>query len=159
MDETKEKIKVLECKATDNVYMHKDFHGVLCYGIKYVDEKYGPEATKEYLQQVGETVYAPLTDALQKDGLSALEKHWKDVFTKEEGKFSISYEDDTLVLTVDECPAVAHLKKTNCFHTDRFCESTVVVNETVCHRAGYKCSCEYERGIGKCVQKFWKDKE
>ncbi len=32
-----EKIKVLDCKASDNEYLHKDFHGALCYAIKYLD--------------------------------------------------------------------------------------------------------------------------
>ena len=159
MGESKENGKVLECKASDNEYLHKDFHSGLCYAIRYVDDHFGPEATREYLQQVGETFYAPLTEALRAEGLPALEKHWRAVFTKEQGSFSLAYEGDALVLTVDECPAVAHLHKIECFYTERFCESTVLVNETVCRRAGYRCSCAYQPGQGKCVQKFWKDTE
>ena len=29
-----EKIKVLDCQASDNEYLHKDFHGAMCYGMK-----------------------------------------------------------------------------------------------------------------------------
>ena len=153
------KKQVLDCKASDHEYLHKDFHGALCYSIRYLDEHYGQDATREYLQQVGRTYFAPLTEALKKGGLSALEKHWRDVFGQEGGKFSLDYQDGKLILEVQECPAVAHLLKKGQLFTDRFCETTVVVNETICQQAGYRCSCEYEPGQGKCVQRFWPGEE
>lgn len=148
-------MKVLDCKSSDNKYLHKDFHGSLCYAIKYLDETYGEQVTEDYLKQVAKTYYAPLTDRLKKEGLSALEKHWKEIFGVEGGKFSIEYKSQKLVLTVDECPAIAHMKRKGLLFTQRYCQTTVVVNETICAEAGYRCSCEYEPGAGKCVQKFW----
>jgi hypothetical protein len=159
MNETNKALRVLDCKTTDHTYLHKDFHGALCYGIKYLDDNYGHEATRDYLRQVGRTYYAPLSERLKKEGLAALESHFKDVFTKEGGKFSMEYEDGALVLTVQECPAIAHLKQINQLFTPRYCETTVVVNETVCGEAGYMCSTKYEPGEGKCIQRFWKVKE
>ncbi len=155
MAEDKNK-KVLECKASDNFYLHKDFHGALCYSIKYLEDKFGPEAVKEFLQQVGETYFAPLSEKLKQDGLAAIEKHFTEVMNLEQGEYTFSYEGEKLVLKVNKCPAVAHLKKIDFFFTDSFCESTAVVNDTICRNAGYRCSCEYEKGRGKCVQKFWK---
>ena len=152
-------IKVLDCYAGDNEYLHRDFHGALCYTIKYLDDKFGHDATAEYLRQVGRTYFAPLSEKLKTDGLAALEDHWRNIFGTEGGKWSLDYDGDTLVLTVDECPAVAHIKATGHLYTDRFCVSTVIVNETICVDAGYKCSCQYEPGVGKCVQKFWKETE
>lgn len=159
MTDNIDEIKVLDCKASDNKYLHKDFHGAFCYSIKYLDDNYGQDATKEYLEQVGRTCFAPLAVQLKEEGLQALQRHWRKIFTEEGGRFKMDYEDQTLVLTVDQCPAIAHLKKINQMFTERYCESTVIVNETICSEAGYCCSCEYEPGKGKCVQKFWKDKE
>ncbi len=159
MLDSHEGLRILDCKATDHEYLHKDFHGALCYGIKYLDDHLGPEATAEFLRQVGRSYYTPLSRQLKDEGLSALERHWRDVFTKEGGKFSLEFKDGVLTLTVHECPAIAHLKKINRLSTPRFCETTVVVNETICGEAGYKCSCQYEPGEGRCVQKFWKAKE
>ena len=159
MTDSNKGLKVMDRKAADNEYLHKDFHGGLCYGIKYLDENFGQDATTEYLQQVGLTFFKPLSEALKEQGLAALEKHWNDIFTKEDGKFSMKYENDTLVLTVEQCPAVAHLKSKNLFCTERFCQTTAVVNEKICRQAGYQSSCEYEPGKGRCVQKFWKTKE
>ena len=154
---TRQDIKVIDRKASDNEYMHKDFHGALCYAIKYLDDNYGHDATKEYLQQVARTYFVPLTEDLEAHGLKALEKHWQDIFSKEGGKCNISYEDNKLVLEVTQCPAIAHLKENNMLYTDRHCMTTAVVNETLCQDAGYACSCEYEPGEGKCIQRFWKE--
>lgn len=159
MPESKEGLKILECKASDHEYLHKDFHGALCYAIRYLDENYGLEATTEYLRQVGRSYYAPLSQQLRNEGLAGLERHWNTVFTKEGGKFTLSCEGGVLVLTVHECPAIAHLKKIDQLFTDRYCQTTVVVNDTISRDAGYCCSTEYEPGAGKCVQRFWKAKE
>jgi len=156
MNTSSDKIKVLDCSAGDNEYLHKDFHGALCYIIKYLDEVYGAETLEEYLEQLAKSYYSPLIEKLKEKALPALENHWKDIFTREGGKFSLHYENNTLVLNVDECPAIAHLKKTGQFFTHRYCQTTVVVNKTICHEAGYDCTCQYEPGRGRCVQKFWK---
>jgi hypothetical protein len=151
------KVKVIDCKQSDNEYLHKDFHGALCYAIKYLDDKFGEKATEEYLIQVGNTYFKLLADKLKKEGLSALESHWRHIFQKEQGQFKMYYDNDKLILEVSECPAIAHLKKRDIFYTERYCQTTVVVNRTLCQQAGYQCSCEYESGKGKCIQKFWKD--
>ena len=157
MDNSNKNLKVLDCKVSDNAYLHKDFHGALCYSIKYLDENYSPDATKQYLQQVAKTCFAPLTKQLKKEGLTALEKHLQEIFDAEDGDFNLSFQGKTLVLTVRKCPAITHLKKTNQLFTDRYCQTSVTVNETICAEAGFRCSCEYQGGKGRCVQKFWKD--
>lgn len=148
--------KILDCKQSENEYLHMDFHGALCYAIKYLDDNFGEQATEEYLAQVGKTYFKPLSESLKKYGLTALETHWQSLFQKEGGEIKMYYQDDQLVLEVDQCPAVAHLKKIGMFFTERYCQSTVVVNRTICREAGYRCSCEYQSGEGKCMQKFWR---
>ncbi len=101
-----DKIKVIDCKQSDNEYLHKDFHGALCYAIKYLDDNFGEKATEDYLAQVGSTYFKPLAKELQKDGLQALEKHWRHIFEKEQGEFRIYYDGSALVLEVNKCPAI-----------------------------------------------------
>jgi len=149
-------IKVLDRRASDSEYLHKDFHGAMCYAVKYLDEKCGPDATRAYLRQVGRTFFAPLSERLARDGLRALAEHWRKVFALEGGEIELSHDGGVLVLTVRKCPAVAHLKAIGKLYTERFCETTVAVNEAICERAGYACSCRYEPGAGRCVQRFWK---
>lgn len=149
--------KVLDCKASDHEYLHRDFHGAFCYGIKHLDDTYGPEALTEYLTRFGRVYFKDLIDDLRTQGLSALEKHWRDLFALEGGRTELRYDGDVLVLEVKECPAVTHMTQRGVFFTDRFCESTVVLNEVICHSAGYQCSCDYEPGQGRCAQRFWKE--
>ena len=149
--------KVIDCRASDHQYLHKDFHGALCYGIKYITETFGPQAVTAYLQQVARTFYAPLIEQLKQRGLPALQEHWKQIFTAEGGDFELTCDESTLVLTVNRCPAVCHIKENGQLYTEKFCETTVVVNETICADAGYRCSCDYQPGQGACVQKFWKE--
>jgi len=155
----KNNIRILERNSSDNEYLHKDFHGALCYGIKYLDQTYGQDATAEYLQQVGRETFSPLIVALKKEGLIALERHFKHIFEIEDGQAEFKREDNCLVINVSKCPAIAHLKSTGQLFTDRYCETTVNVNLAICSAAGYQCSCEYKPGIGKCVQKFWKKED
>jgi hypothetical protein len=150
------KIKILDQNTTDNEYLHKDFHGALCFAIKYLDDNFGAESTVEYLKQVGNTYFAPLSTKLKSVGLSALSDHFKNIFEKENGQFTIACENEILTIEVHKCPAITHLKKTNHLFTERYCETTVVVNDTICSNAGFSCSCVYEPGQGKCIQKFWK---
>jgi hypothetical protein len=154
---SKNKYMVLERNSSDNEYLHKDFHGALCYSIKYLDETYGQEATSGYLLQVGRENFSQLIAALKQEGLIALERHFKYIFELEGGQSEFKCEDNCLVINVSKCPAISHLKSTGQLFTDRYCETTVNVNAAICDAAGYQCSCEYEPGKGCCVQKFWRE--
>lgn len=136
--------------------IHKDFHGATSYGIQHVYSRYGEDALSEFLQQVARNIYHPLTERLQKEGLSALEKHWRHIFTIEEGAFDLSYEGDQLVLRMHRCPAIHHMKTHGYAIAEKFCEHTRIVNEDICTSAGYTCSVEYDQEAGRCVQRFWK---
>ncbi|OHB54570.1 MAG: hypothetical protein A2Y12_09615 [Planctomycetes bacterium GWF2_42_9] len=148
--------KCIEFRASDNEYLHKDFHGVLCYAIKYLDDNFGHEATTEYLKQVGLAIYKDLIQNIKIQGLAAIEKHIIDVFAIEGGEFETIHVPGKLTVIVKACPAIAHLKQRGLFYTERFCEATKVVNHSICQTADYKCSCSYEPGAGCCVQEFWK---
>jgi len=142
-------------------HVHKDFHGALSFALQFLSDRYGRGEMEEYLRQVAREVYGPLRERLKKEGLKALEEHWRKVFTlegAEEGKdFTLSYEDGTLVLRVRRCPAVHHIKERGYKLAEDFCESTRIVNEGICRPAGYDCSVEYDRGAGRCVQRFWRE--
>ncbi|OHB59851.1 MAG: hypothetical protein A2Y12_10705 [Planctomycetes bacterium GWF2_42_9] len=150
-----DKIKVLDYKQSDNEYLHKDFHGALCYAIKYIDERYGFEATNNYLQMVGKNIYPPLIARIKKDGLVALVLHFKNIFELEGGKVEIVYGGNRLTIKVHECPAIKHLRKTKQLYTHRYCETTVQINKAICQAADYNCTCAYKPGQAQCVQQFW----
>ena len=195
-----DKIKVLDCKQYDNEYLHKDFHGALCYAIKYLDEKYGPDTTSEYLEQVGRATFTPLIEELKKydydenmkekminctyeayknktglwadkvirtywieelkkDGLIALERHFKRIFKLEAGHAEFELQNGQLTITVLKCPAILHLLTTKQLFTERYCQTTVNINKAICEAAGFECSCDYKPSEGCCVQRFWRKGE
>jgi hypothetical protein len=154
---TERKLKKRLRLSSNAEYLHKDFHGALCQAVKYLDDHYGKEHTRIYLKQFAGNYYSPVSVRLKENGLQELEKHWQRVFSLENGDFEQFYDNGKLVLKVNTCPAIAHLKKIGQFVTERFCQTTKVVNETICNNAGYNCSCHYEQGEGRCVQTFWKE--
>jgi len=137
--------------------IHKDFHGSMSYGIQYLYEKYGEEEMVRYLKQVAKNVYAFLTEGLKMRGLPVLETHWDYIFTIEGADFDIDYEEnDQLILNVKRCPAIHHMQERGYKIAEKYCEHCRIVNEEICHPAGYDCSVEYNQKKGSCIQKFWK---
>jgi len=149
-------MKVMERSASDNEYLHRDFHGALAYAISYLDRRYGEQGIREYLEQTARNAYLPLIEAVKKDGLTAIESHFRKIFDIEGGEIEIINDGNYLKLTVKKCPAICHLKKTGQLYSDKFCLTTVVVNETVCRQAGIETECEYNIEKGCCVQRFWR---
>ncbi|MCD6408041.1 hypothetical protein J7L87_03215, partial [bacterium] len=85
--------------------IHKDFHGALSVGFKFLDEKYGKEILKEYLIQMVENLYKGLINKIKRNGLVELEKYWKEIFTEEEGEFKIKRNKNRkMILEVRKCP-------------------------------------------------------
>ncbi|OHB55215.1 MAG: hypothetical protein A2Y12_09320 [Planctomycetes bacterium GWF2_42_9] len=152
-------MRILERTGSENHYLHKDFHGALCYAIKYLDEIYGPAVTTEFLKQVGKEQYGWLSKEIKKQGIMALVNHTKKIFDQEDGKLECVQDGESLEINVLQCPAITHLLATDQLFTNRFCETTVQVLAAICESSGYGCSCEYIAGEGSCVQRFWKEGE
>ena len=104
----------IERKASDNRYLHKDFHVTADIGISYVGENYGDGAVIDYLSQYAKSFYKLLVEDVKKNGLRAIEEDFENVYKKEEWSEYLHTElsDDTLKITVDKCPAVTFMKST-----------------------------------------------
>ena len=138
--------------------VHKDFHGAMSFGLKYVYDSYGDNGVKEYLKELARTVYSPLSKALKNSGLRELERHWKKIFDLEDADYKLFYNDNVLNLEINKCPAIRHMKKYGYEIFEGFCEHCKILNAEICKNAGYQGSIEYDQNKGKCLQKFWKGK-
>jgi len=136
--------------------VHKDFHGCLSYALRFLEKELGWEGVDEFLRRVARTVYSPLVEALKRDGLIALELHWRRIMEIENANFEIRHEQNTLVLVVRRCPAIHHLRMRGYAVYDKFCETTRIINEEICRNAGYVSSINYDQESGSCTQRFWK---
>jgi hypothetical protein len=152
--------EVMRRTASDNPYLHKDFHGALSTGIDYLHRHYGPEAVREYLHQFAADFYAPLTGALKQRGLIVLKEHFEKIYQLEGGQIEIQFSDDEMTLTVKACPAVEHLRKEGYPVAELFYETTRTVNETICEGTDFTAELvEYDSRTGRSLQRFSRKKE
>lgn len=144
-------------KASDNVYLHKDFHGAMSAGIDYLEQHYGEEAVREYLREFTTTFYAPLIEDLKKRGLAALKEHFENLYKTEGGEIDITCSEDELALKVKACPAVMHIREKGYPVARLFHETTKTINEALCEGTPFAAElAEYDEETGRSVQRFYR---
>lgn len=149
--------EIMERRAADNVYMHKDFHGSLSIGLDYLMENYGEESVREYLHRFTTTYYAPLIEALKSRGLSALKEHFDKIYTAEGAHVDIDFSDDELVLNVAACPAVTHIRGRGYPVSKLFYETSRTVNRALCEGTPFAFELiEYDEETGQSIQRFYR---
>ena len=143
--------------ASDNEYLHRDFHGALSAGIEYLDRRYGEDAVREYLCRFTRAFYAPLIHALNARGLIALKEHFEKMYGLEGGDVRMAFSEDELVVRVDACPAVTHMREHGYPVARLFHETTKTVNETLCEDTPFAAEwVEYDEQTGRSVQRFFR---
>ncbi|MCL4206075.1 MAG: WD40 repeat domain-containing protein [Pirellulaceae bacterium] len=64
--------QIMRRSASDNQYLHQDFHDALSAGIEYLDRNDGEQAVRDCLWQFARSYYAPLTASLRPRALLVL---------------------------------------------------------------------------------------
>jgi hypothetical protein len=151
--------QIMERKASDNKYLHKDFHLHLNLGIEYLHQHYGEAAVREYLKQFARAYYAPLKQELKEKGLTAVLEHNRNIYTLEEAiddvEFSIN--ENELMIRVKKCPGVSHIRKSGMQLSPLYCELTRTVNEVLCEGTSYAFELlNYDSDTGASVQRFYR---
>jgi hypothetical protein len=147
--------EIIRRKATDNIYLHKDFHGALSAGLVYLEQRYGAEAVRDYLRQFATAFYAPLTQAIQKRGLSALREHLERIYAVEGGQISIAFSDDEMLLEVEACPAVMHMRQHDYVIAPLFYETSKTVYATICEGTPFAVEwLRYDEQSGRSAVRF-----
>lgn len=149
--------EVMDRRASDNEYLHKDFHGGLSAGIEYLHTNYGRQAVRDYLRQFALAYYSPLKKSLDERGLVAIKEHYEKIYDIEGGKIEITLCDDELILKVDACPAVMHMRENGYSVAELFHETTKTVNEAICQGSEFDFELvEYDPETGRSVQRFYR---
>jgi len=147
----------MERRASDNEYLHKDFHGALSCGIEYLHQHYGEKAVREYLWDFTLSFYAPLRNDLKERGLVALKEHFENVYRIEGGKAEFDLSDSELIIRVAACPAVTHVRKLGYGVARLFHETTDTVNKALCHGTPYAAELvDYDSETGRSLQRFYR---
>ena len=147
--------EVMRRSAADNEYLHRDFHGALSAGVQYVQDRYGGDAVREFLRQFTLSYYAPLRRELMERGLAALKEHFERIYSQEGGEIRVERSEDELVIRVQACPAVTHMREHGYHVADMFAETTRTVNEALCAGSPFLAETrDYDEQTGACVMTF-----
>ena len=147
--------RVMKREASDNPYLHKDFHGALSVGIEYIHRRYGPSAVRDYLRQFTRSYHAPLREKLRRRGLPALRDYFRELYRLEKSPIRLRCTSDELVLRVPACPAVRHMRRRGYPVARLFVETTRTVGRALCEGTPFAYELlEYDERTGRSVQRF-----
>lgn len=148
---------VMERRAADNKYLHRDFHLSADTGLKYIGNLYGDAAVKEFIEGFAKAWYAPLVASIRQDGLSALKAHIEKIYETEEAAdvLRVSLEDGELLVAVDRCPAVTHMAFEGHTPSKWYVELTATVNRVIAELSGLSFEMiSYDPVNGKAAYRF-----
>ncbi len=150
---------VMDRKAADNKYLHRDFHVSGDVGIAYVGEHYGDNGVREYLTTFARRFYAPLVARIKAEGLAALEEHIVGIYATEEAADALCVErtDGELRVRVAYCPAVRFMKASGHTPSKWYIETTRTVNMTIADDAdlGFELL-SYDEETGAAAYRFFR---
>ena len=143
--------------ASDNAYLHKDFHGALSTGIAFLEARYDAEEVREYVRQFARTYYAPLVNAVKERGLSALRDHLQRIYSIEEARADITFSEDELILDVPSCPAVKHMREHDYAVAPLFFETSRTLYEALVDGSPFAMEwLAYEPATGRTKVRFYR---
>lgn len=148
---------VVDRKASDNEYFHRDFHSSMNMGVEYLGSKYGKKDVVDYLTMYTKDVYCKEIEAMKEIGLEAIKNKIEDTYKKEkaEDALTINYTPDKLEVKISYCPAVKHLKETGRVVSDWYVYTTETVMETLAKCGGFKFEMKsYDAETGKAEYCF-----
>ena len=154
--------EVMDRRASDNKYLHRDFHNFMSLGIDYVQELYGDQGVREYLRDFGLSFYAPLKEEIKEKGLQAVKDHYEKIYTIEEALEDVefSFSQDQLIIKVKKCPAVTHMKSHGVKVSPLYYETIKAVNEAICEGTPFAFELvEYDKDTGRSVERFYRREE
>jgi len=158
MDENTE---IMDRKASDNEYFHRDFHSSMNMGIHYLGTHYGMEAVREYLAGYTRNVYKHVLEDIRVHGLATIEDKIRETYEKEKAtdalETKISKDGNELKVIIKYCPAVKHLTATGREVSVWYRYTTEVVMETLAKDCGYQFVMEeYKENTGAAVYCFFR---
>lgn len=154
-----ENTEIMDRKASQNEYFHRDFHSSMNMCIDYLGTNYGEQAIREFLEAYTDHVYKPVLEDIDARGLDAIEKKIRDTYKAEkaEDALSIIRDKDRMTVKIAYCPAVKHLHETGRTVSAFYPYTTSVVMERLAERAGYTFAMDaYDHETGQAQYHFSK---
>ena len=149
--------EIITRNASDNEYLHMDFHIALNYGIDYLHKKFGEGSVTEYLKQFANSFFAPLKKSLNERGLIAIKEHYEEIYKIEGAEFNMNLSRNELIIHLSASPAVMHIKANGHLISELFHETITTINKTICQDTPFEFELlEYNKGNGASIQRFYR---
>ncbi len=149
--------EIMDREASDNEYLHRDFHISMNVGLEFLRENYGNDGVIDYLEKFAENYYSPLTTGLKDLGLSVLRDHIKNIYDVEKADVNIDFTEDEMIVKIEECPALKHFNRMNVKPSPMYVHTTKTVYETICKGTPFVFELiEYDEKTGKSIQRFYR---
>ena len=151
---------VMTRKASDNKYLHRDFHITLNILLEYIEKQFGKEAVIQYLAQYAKTYYQPLHEQLIAGNMAALLDYLMQIYQKEEWSVRIHTSENIIELQQDACPGMSHIKASGNLPYSYYVETYRIVYETLCEDTPFHYELQhFDPETGACAQLFTKKEE
>ena len=130
-----------------------DFYFAINATFRFIMKQSGLEGLRRYWRDLGTTYRAPVSAAWKERGLTGVAAYWRAFFSAEPGaEVEVASDNDSVVLEVRKCPAIAHLRKAGREIVPCYCQHCFFVSAATAAPAGI--SVRVEGGNGACRQTF-----
>jgi hypothetical protein len=149
--------KIMDRRASDNKYLHRDFHISMKMALDYCYKKYGEEGLQEYLHTFASRCFSPLNERVKQSGLMPLKQYIEDIYGIEEAQVHTEIDGVTLKVSVPKSPAIAYIKEKGENIPDFYIYTTTIIYEEICRETGVNFYLdEYDNNTGQCEMRFVK---
>ncbi|MBQ3424211.1 MAG: hypothetical protein IJH38_03310 [Clostridia bacterium] len=153
-----ENTEIMDRRASQNAYFHRDFHSSLNMGLDYLGEKYGEAELIEYLRAYTAHVYGKLPEAIKRGGLGELKAHIEKTYVQEHAPDAVKtlLAGNALRVEIDYCPGVRHLRETGRRVSRWYAHSTSAVMQAIADASGLRFEMgDYDPQTGRTSYAFF----
>jgi len=130
-----------------------DFYFAINATFRFVLKQSGVEGLRRYWTDLGKDYMAPVSKAWEMHGLPGIAQYWRAFFRAEPGaEVDVTLQNDSAVLDVKRCPAIAHLREHGREIVSCYCQHCYFLGEATAAPAGF--AVRVEGGNGACRQTF-----
>jgi hypothetical protein len=148
-------VKVMERKASDNKYLHRDFHISLNILMGHISSNFGKDALISYLEQYAGAYYKPLKQELKLGNIGALFEYLTEIYAKEEWPVKIISDENYILVEQESCPGISHIKASGNQPCPGYRETYNTLYTTLCRDTPFEYTLEYFNDeTGACKQIF-----
>lgn len=148
-------MEVFERRASQNKYLHRDFHISMNMLMEYIRERFGPESLTEYLREFSREFHKVRKEELTKGSLIVLYDYFKKIYKDEEWEIEITVDESELRLYQTACPGILHIRKNGFSPVEQYIETYTTVYDELCKGTPFEyIMMDFAKETGACTQVF-----